>query len=405
MSVENLRRLAERAEDVQGRQTTRLTEVHDRIRTARRHRAALGSAAAGVVIALVVAGAALTQSNERPQDPVDDNTVPQTPTEAPAGQTTLRPQIGPGDIRGWELVASRTNTQEGIAGDTDLALTVETGGLYGEQSSIATFCNGDPGTWWVLTMDLGGVDGQRNTDGSMQDGTRGMFGRCAPNSATTVPPATGDIGPWQWNEAAGQYPVRMFVTDAVPPAAQQCLGGPGTDGCAATHGVVPLEESDATFGFGVYEHREAPIVMTVPGARFQALAIAEGIEYLVDRAVLAAKGADRLVVRLPQSDRSRIVAVYHAETPAFEDCVDRLGHRVPTDAREEQAQVEEVDRRCLTELELRIDGARPPQDLDFSFSEHQALLPPGAAREVTVEVLRNDPRNVRYALVIWEERR
>jgi hypothetical protein len=69
------------------------------------------------------------------------------------------------------------------------------------------------------------------------------------------------------------------------------------------------------------------------------------------------------------------------------------------------AQYEEVDRTCLTDLELRVDGERPPtqDDSDSSFAE--VALPPGDAHDVTVEVVRNDPRNVRYALVIWEERR
>ncbi len=55
-----------------------------------------------------------------------------------------------------------------------------------------------------------------------------------------------------------------------------------------------------------------------------------------------------------------------------------------------------MDRRCLVDLELRIDG----KIADF---DGQIVVPPGA-HEVTVEVVRNDPRNVRYSLVIWKER-
>lgn len=44
------------------------------------------------------------------------------------------------------------------------------------------------------------------------------------------------------------------------------------------------------------------------------------------------------------------------------------------------------------------------QDHDFALGEQQVVLPPGDAREVTVAVVKNDPRNVRYALVIWEAR-
>jgi hypothetical protein len=412
MNTEDLRRLAERAEGVEGRQADRLSEVHGRIRTARHRRTAVGAAAAaGVAIALVAGGAALTGSTDNTQEPVDQNTPRPAPTEtveAPAGQVTLRPEIGPGDIRGWELRASRTNTQPGFTGATDLSLTVETGGLLAFQSHIVTFCNGDPDTWWVLTMDLGGVEGGRNPDGSMQDGTRALFSSCAQDDPTEVPGPTGNIEPptRDYREVARTYPMRMFVTGALSQAAQQCLSRTAdTDACLATHGLAPLADSDAVFGFGVYEHKAAPVVLAGPGIRSQALAMADGVEYLVDRAVVSAPDAPRLVVPLPASDRPRIVAVFASETAALEVCAARLGNDIPSSPEEEQAQVEEFDRRCATELKLRIDGRRVPyQEHEFYFGEQQVVLPPGDAREVTVEVVRNDPRNVRFALAIWEAR-
>ena len=45
-----------------------------------------------------------------------------------------------------------------------------------------------------------------------------------------------------------------------------------------------------------------------------------------------------------------------------------------------------------------------PDHRYFGF-DGQAVLTPGEARTVTVEVTSNGPRNVRYALVIWEEDR
>jgi hypothetical protein len=412
VNTESLRRLADRAEGVEGRRADRLTEVHGRIRRARRRRAAIGAVTAVATVALVVAGVALAGSTDRSQEPVGPNTPQPTPTEtveAPSGQVTLRPEIGPGDIRGWELRASRTNSEPDYAGATDLSLTVETGGLYAFQSHIVTFCNGDPNTWWVLTMDLGGVEGGRNPDGSMQDGTRGMFGTCSQDDPIEVPGPTGNIEPQTRNyrEAAMAYPLRMFVTDEVSTAAQQCLNRTmDTDACLSTHGLTPLGDTDATFGFGVYEHKAAPVVLSGPNIESQALTMADGVEYLVDRAVVSAPGSPRLVVAMPASDRSRIVAVYASGTAALEECAEGLGHRKPPQsAEEEQAQVEEFDRKCNTELELRLDGQRPPfPEHDFYFGDQQVVLPPGDARTVTIEVTKNDPRNVRYALVIWEAR-
>jgi hypothetical protein len=405
VNTEDLRRLAARAEGIEGRQVDRLTELHGRVRTARRRSGAVAVAAAAAVVVVVAGGTALSRTGDRTQEPADDLTPHPTPSETiatdgvPAGQQTIAPDIGAGDIRGWELRGSRTNTDPGSTGATHLSLAVEVGGLYGAQSQIVQFCNGDADTWWVLALNLGGVDGQRNPDGSMQDGTRGLYGRCDREAPAEIPPATGDIGPWQWDEAAKPYPIQMFVTDEIPATARECIAGTDTFGCLARHAVEPLDETDATFGFGVYEHLEAPIVMTVPGGRFQALLITKGVEYLVDRAVTATPGEPRIVVRLPASDRSRVVAFFQRETSAMNECVEQLGHGVPTNAEEERAQYDEASRRCFTETELRIDGERRSTD-----PQHQIVLPPGEVHDVTVEVTKNDPRNVRYSLVIWQER-
>ena len=415
MTTEDLRRLSERADGVQGRQADRLTELHARIRATRRRRTALGaSAAAGVVIALVAGGAALTGTTDRTQEPVDERTPKPTPTpivETPRGQSTMQPEIGPGDIQGWELRESRTNTQPDFAGSTDLSITVETGGLYAFQSHFVTFCSGNPDTWWVLTMDLGGVDGGRNPDGSMQDGSRAFFGSCSRDDPTAVPAPTADIEPATRNyrEPAKAYPMRMFVTGALSQAAQQCLSRTlDTDACLSVHALTPLDDTDATFGFGVYEHKAAPVVLSGLGGSLesQALTMADGVEYLVDRAVLAAEGASRLVVSLPASDRPVIVAVASSETAALDNCAEQLNLKEPpSNAKEERANLEKFDRRCIAEVELRVDGQPGPDEgPDFLFGWPQAFLPPGDAREITVEVVKNDPHNIRFALVIWEAR-
>lgn len=409
MNTEDLRRLADRAGHVEGRGEDRLTDVHARIHRVRRRRTALGATSVVVAVMLVVAAVTLSASTDRAEKPIGPNTPTPTRTvEAPTGQVTILPEIGVGDIRGWELLAGRTNTQPNQVGRTDLTLTVETGGLTGFQSEVVTFCKGDPGTWWVLTMDLGGMDGGRNPDGSMQDGTRGMFGACSPDDPDAVPGATGNIEPSgrNYREAPMAYPMRMFVTPELPAAAQRCLDRTADVGaCLSAHGLAPLDETDARFGFGVYEHKAAPIVLRGPDIESQALTMADGVEYLVDQAVVSAPGSSRLVVELPASERSRIVAVTTSETAALEDCAERLGHRKPRSPEEEQAQLEEFQRRCSTEVELRVDGRRPPStEYEFHFGEQQVVLPPGDARSITVEVVKNDPRNVRYAVVVWEAR-
>ncbi len=219
---------------------------------------------------LVAAALDPRDTDGRCQEPVPAHPAP-TADRSNRGSKTIIAEIGPGDIRGWELRGSLTNADPGFEGAADLPLTVEAGGLSGSQSQIVQFCNGNADTWWVLTLDLGGVDGQHNPDGSMQDGTRGMYGRCSPDDPTAVPPASGDIGPWQWDEAVRSSPMRMFVTDELPAAARQCIAGTDTYGCLATHAVEPSEDTDATFGFGVYEHlrgtdRHDRAERAVPGA-------------------------------------------------------------------------------------------------------------------------------------------
>ena len=87
MNAVDLRRLAERAEGIEGRQGARLTELHGRIRTARRRRTAVGTAAAaGLAVALVSGGVVLNGSIDRTDPPVDE------PAGAEAHQDRRRPR-------------------------------------------------------------------------------------------------------------------------------------------------------------------------------------------------------------------------------------------------------------------------------------------------------------------------
>ncbi len=171
-----LKSLARRADGIEGRPATRLQEVHRRIDISRRRRkASFAAGAVGLAGATAVTAIALRTSESRlapTQDPTPSVSSP-TPTsvlEVPDGQETIPAHIKPGDIRGWELRGSRTNAD--ADGATDVSLTVQTGGLTDLQSHVVTFCHGTPDTWWVLKLDLGGVDGAQNADGSMQNGSR-----------------------------------------------------------------------------------------------------------------------------------------------------------------------------------------------------------------------------------------
>ena len=66
--------------------------------------------------------------------------------------------------------------------------------------------------------------------------------------------------------------------------------------------------------------------------------------------------------------------------------------------------MEAFQKRCANELELRVDGQRPRQHHDWYLGDQQTVIAPGQEHLVTVDVVKNDPRNVRYALVIWEAR-
>jgi hypothetical protein len=202
------------------------------------------------------------------------------------------------------------------------------------------------------------------------------------------------------------YPVRMFVTDTLSAAAQECLRSTvDSDACLAEHQVVPLSETDATFGLGVYEHTRGPLVLTGMGGSLghEALAMGDGVEYLVDRAVVSAPDADRLVLHLPASDRQRVVTVVETETPAAQQCADDIDIEV-VDADSGRRHQLAFQERCVPVLRVLLDGEPvDEQGQDFSIGPHQTVVPPGA-HEVVVEVVRNDPHNVQYAAVIWKER-
>lgn len=125
MNTVDFRVLAERADSVEGRATTRLGEVHQRIVRGRRRRAVGASAgAATVVLAAVLAASVLGGNNPRSVEPVKPPPSPGETFQVPPGQTTIKADVHPGDIRGWKVLATLTNTQPEHRGATDLSTTV-----------------------------------------------------------------------------------------------------------------------------------------------------------------------------------------------------------------------------------------------------------------------------------------
>lgn len=390
MKIDDLSRLADRAEGVEGRAADRLAEIHGKIAVARRRRVGVAVASGGVVAAAVAGGTAIT-TMDRSQGPTGEPTPPPSKTvQIPEGQRTVVAEFGPQDIGGWELVASRTNAQAGYEGATELT-------LIGDQMPWdgTSFCQGDSDIWWVFLTVLDGGDGApRPGDGAITDGSRGAFGRCSPEDPTAPPAPHDEIDPSERYDPAAAYELRMFVTGPLGEEAQRCLGTEHAASCPGTHGIEPLAQTDAIFGFGDFQEKRAPYVLELPGlAPLRALTIAEdGVEYLVDRAVIGADDSDQLVVRLPAFGGRRLVEVGSMETPEMRRCIDDAHNA---------ANFTEAIEECATELRLRLDGVRlAPSD---TYKAGQWPVP-GGEHIVTVDVVKGDPRLVRPVLIIWEER-
>jgi hypothetical protein len=104
MNVEDLRFLADRAETVVGRPDQRLAEVHARIKSARRQRAAtVAASASAAVLALVVGLAVLTgpTGSNKDNGPIPPANSDTTAPDAPAAATAR--QIAYGE--GWPILA------------------------------------------------------------------------------------------------------------------------------------------------------------------------------------------------------------------------------------------------------------------------------------------------------------
>jgi hypothetical protein len=405
VNTEDLRALAERAETVTGRQGARLAEVHGRIQTARRRRGAAAAAgSAAVVLALVVGVTLLADAREQADRPIHRPTpIATTPTETveiPAGQVTVTPDIRPGDARGWKTVGSRTNTQPGRVGVTELSMTVRKYfGDGGDGTYIGWFCHASPDTGYAY---------------SYGDGAGGV-GYCSLNDPLSPPPPARDLGPSTFQFLPESLPVRMYVFKATK-AQKECLKRNSPGEC---HVRRPAS-TDATFGFAIHEHRATRAVLHLgkdlgfevghleDPLDFAALVIQGGQEYLLEEAVVPAPGANRLVVRLDASDRERLIGVFSVANKRSEACGDRYQkeHRLPgsKNGAAERALAEAAAKFCNVEYSLKVDDNLAPVSADFSEFGEPWMNASAGARQVTVDVARGDPRNERLAVVIWKAR-
>jgi hypothetical protein len=378
-------------------------ETHDRIHTARRRRgaaAAAGSAAA--VLALVVGAALLPETREQAEAPIHHPTpiakAPTATVEVPAGQVTVAPDIRPGDVRGWKTLGSRINTQPGRVGVTELSMTVRKYfGDGGDGTYIGWFCHASPDTWYAYTYGDGG----------------GGVGYCSLNDPVSPPPPDRDLGPSTFQFLPEPLPVRMYVFKPTK-AQKQCLKRYSTGDCK----IRPAASTDATFGFAIHEHRATRPVLHLgrdlgfevlhleDPLDFSALIIQGGHDYLIEKAVVPAPGANRLVVRLDASDRERLVGVFSAKNKRSQECVERYGkeHRLRGGESAERALLDDAVKFCNVEYSLKVDDNGSPVPGEFSEFGDPWMHAPAGAREVTVDVARGDPENERLAVVIWKAR-
>jgi hypothetical protein len=364
-----------------------------RRRRTRRARIATATTLAIVVIAAVGA-LATTGHNVRTDAPPIAPSPSPTATERfeiPAGQQTIAPDIGPGDVRGWKVLATLTNSQPAHRGATVLATTVT---VHTDPTYYQIYCrSADPSVWLFFGF----------TDGG------GADGRCDEGSPSLPPP---DMPERSFSNDGTLTTFRMFVA-RLSPEARACYRK-GVEDCSKRYGTPqPLAATDVEFGFRVFDLRPAPSVLELfqdagndEPWQFEALSSIKGVAWLVDRAVAAAPDAHRLAVELPASDPEHLVDVYVATGPNNDRCMAQHADEIPKDdLPDHSVYAAAVDKVCGVDLRLVVDGTTiAPEAVDpvttGHFSELGARLSPGTDHQVEVEVVRGDPRNIRYAVVV-----
>jgi hypothetical protein len=351
------------------------------------------AATAAVVVGVLVTTGDTTRSDPSPTNPTGTPTPSRTVDfVVPAGQRTVIPDLRPGDIHGIDVLATVTNTQPAHRGASELSTTVPT---HDGAAGVETYCRADRDLWWFYDR---------------EDGAFG-FDRCSPDAEPTPPPH-GYISDEPINDRGTPLSMRMWI--ARPSAAYlDCFHSPTPD-CNAVYGLPqPVVDPDAQFGFQIYEHRAArPVLEILDGAQsgapyvFEALSAIKGVGWLIDRAVVAAPDADRLAFELPASDREYLVDVYDGQSRHFERCVTQHRAELPDfETTQSHVYFALIDELCGAHVRLVVDGSPVPPDrrelaAKDHFTELGARLAPGVSHRIEVEVVRGDPRNLQYAVVV-----
>ena len=315
--------------------------------------------------------------------------------EIPAGQTTITADIGPGDVQGYEVLATVTNQQPEHRNDTYLETTVT---AHVDTEYVVYDCRQHDVPTWIAVADgdLVGDGGGAADSYGFRPCEDGPFSLALD---TDVPESTFRLG-------MEQKTARIFAFAAPSAEFRQCINGDAPDECGLPE---PMASTDAEFGFRIYAHAPAPYVLKLwdesvgEPNQFEALSSLQGVPWLVDRAVVAGDDADRLVFDLPESDTDYLVDVYTA-FPHRERCIMRnLDELPPIEGAhfEFEAAVHEL---CGADVRLVVDGVEVRRDADPTARGHYmelgAQLSPGDAHRIEVEVVRGDPRNIRYAVVV-----
>lgn len=362
-------------------------------RRARRLWVATATGVAGTLLTVVgvVTATGGTQRSDAP--PVDHVPTP-TPSETfvvPAGQSVIAVDARPDEIHGWDLLADVSNTQPEHRGATILegSATVHTEGGNGHE--IVSYCRGDSDLW-LVRVEYG--------DGGYS------FDRCSP-TADTSPAPIMDIAEWTGKHFAETTSARVYVSRPSQAWAEgyEACYRKGEQDCVALFGVPqPLSDPPAEFGFRIYEHPAMPHVLTLLNRFvFEALSTVGGTPWLVDQAVVSGPGADRLAFELPRTKQELLVDVYAGDGAHLQRCVEQHADELSNE-RVFDAYQAARDKLCGVDLRLVVDGAavspaKDPEQLGH-FSQLGALLSPGVDHQVVVEVVRGDPRNIHYAVVV-----
>ena len=363
-----------------------------RARRSRRARAALAATTAAAV-AITIGALAISGGVDRGQPPPADRTPTPTPSptfEIPAGQRTLRADIGPGDIHGFDVLATVTNSQPEHRGATYLegSATVHTDGI-----NVTYYCRG-PSALWLVSQRNGGYG----------------FTECSPDADTAFRPRE-DID----QTTPPHLPQTLAAGAYVAHPSADWLRGydacdrKGEGDCIALWGLPqPIADPPAEFGFRIYEHRSQHRVLKLwDGREFEALSTNHGDAWVVDRAEVATPRSDRLAFVLPTAQGRRLLGVFTNPSDHYWRCVELHEDLLPDHGLHRVAWEAEADRLCGNDVRLLVDGqyTPPPASDDFGTEWGDTLMYAGPGEHhVVVTVTRGDPRNIEYAVLIRHEK-